>query len=91
MVDVVPNHFAHAGGVEGIKYDEFGAPFDKKGAFHKHCWITDYDDQEMVENVCMLPGMCPRRRLMGPGSAGWVTRGLRSWMSIPRYRGCKKP
>ncbi|KAF8243736.1 alpha-amylase [Wilcoxina mikolae CBS 423.85] len=53
MVDVVPNHFGHAGPVAGIEYGDFGAPFNSKDAFHDHCWITDYDDQTMVEN-CWL-------------------------------------
>jgi len=51
MVDVVPNHFGHAGPVEGMDYGRYGTPFNTQDAFHDFCWITDYEDQTMVENV----------------------------------------
>ncbi|KAA8895252.1 alpha-amylase [Sphaerosporella brunnea] len=53
MVDVVPNHFAHAGPVAALDYSGFGEPFATEDAFHEHCWITDWSDQRIVEE-CWL-------------------------------------
>ncbi|KAI5850741.1 alpha-amylase [Tricharina praecox] len=86
MVDVVPNHFAHAGDVEAVAYEGFGAPFNKKSAFHKHCWITDYDDQEMVEN-CWL-GDKKVALVDVDTTLPWVQETMNSWVKelVETYR-----
>ena len=53
MVDVVPNHFAAAGGYATVDYSKF-TPLNGKEYFHNYCAIsdTDYsDNQTAVQDV----------------------------------------
>lgn len=52
MVDIVVNHFASPETASQTDYSRL-TPFDDASFYHKYCEITNYDDQEMVED-CWL-------------------------------------
>ncbi|KAL0633036.1 hypothetical protein Q9L58_008099 [Maublancomyces gigas] len=52
MLDVAPNHFAHAGHGATTDFSRF-VPFDSASYFHPFCWIRDYTNQTEVEE-CWL-------------------------------------
>ncbi|KAH8152050.1 uncharacterized protein LAJ45_04044 [Morchella importuna] len=52
MVDVAPNHFAWSGTAASVDYSEF-VPFNSEDYFHSFCFISDYSNQENVED-CWL-------------------------------------
>lgn len=52
MVDVVANHFAFDGSSTTIDYEKY-RPFNSSEYFHPFCQISNYDDQENVEE-CWL-------------------------------------
>ncbi|OJJ48020.1 hypothetical protein ASPZODRAFT_131669 [Penicilliopsis zonata CBS 506.65] len=49
MLDVVPNHMGYAGDGDDVDYSVFD-PFDSSSYFHPYCLITDYNDEEMVQD-----------------------------------------
>ena len=51
MVDVVVNHFASFG--ENIPWDTF-SPLNSEQYFHQKCYITNWADQNMAEQVRTL-------------------------------------
>ena len=51
MVDVVVNHFASFG--ENIPWDTF-SPLNGEQYFHQKCYITNWADQNMAEQVRTL-------------------------------------
>ena len=52
MVDVVANHMGYDGAGTAVDYSVF-TPFNSASYFHPYCEITNYDDQENVED-CWL-------------------------------------
>ncbi|QKX54781.1 uncharacterized protein TRUGW13939_01870 [Talaromyces rugulosus] len=52
MVDVVANHMGYAGAGDSVDYSVF-SPFDSSSYFHSYCLISDYSNQENVED-CWL-------------------------------------
>lgn len=54
MVDVAPNHFAWSGTAASVDYSEF-VPFNSADYFHSFCFISDYSNQDNVEDVCIPP------------------------------------
>ncbi|KAF2458617.1 alpha-amylase [Lineolata rhizophorae] len=52
MVDIVVNHMAWPGPADSVDYDDF-YPFNSDSYYHSFCDITNYDDQDMVED-CWL-------------------------------------
>lgn len=69
----MPNHFGHPG--TDVDFRKFAAPFDTADAFHDFCWITDYNDQNMVENVSGERA----RLLMGLADGGSVGLETTAW------------
>ncbi|KAK8190444.1 glycoside hydrolase superfamily [Phyllosticta capitalensis] len=52
MVDVVTNHNGWAGNYTTVDYSKFN-PFNSQDDYHSYCEITNYDDQDNVED-CWL-------------------------------------
>lgn len=52
MVDIVVNHFVSPGPASVTKYSTF-SPFNNISFFHPFCEVSNYDDQDMVEE-CWL-------------------------------------
>lgn len=52
MVDVVTNHNGWNGSAASVDYSCFH-PFNDRKYYHDYCPITNYSDQDMVEN-CWL-------------------------------------
>ncbi|OQE16168.1 hypothetical protein PENSTE_c025G06334 [Penicillium steckii] len=52
MVDVVANHMGYNGAGNTVDYSVFN-PFDSSSYFHSYCLITNYDNQDNVED-CWL-------------------------------------
>ncbi|KAJ5226572.1 uncharacterized protein N7469_006578 [Penicillium citrinum] len=52
MVDVVANHMGYNGAGNTVDYSIF-KPFDSSSYFHSYCLITDYNNQDNVED-CWL-------------------------------------
>ncbi|KAI9702084.1 MAG: hypothetical protein M1836_001428 [Candelina mexicana] len=52
MVDVVVNHFGYNGAGDTVNYTQLH-PFDKQEYYHPYCLISDYSNQDNVED-CWL-------------------------------------
>lgn len=77
MVDVAPNHFGYAGSTN-IDYSKFASPFNTADAFHSLCWITDYNNQSLVEN-CWL-GDSTVALVDVNTTKDWVVEKMKSWI-----------
>ena len=52
MVDIVVNHNGWPGDANSVDYSKFN-PFNQKSYYHDYCEVTDYNNQELVED-CWL-------------------------------------
>jgi alpha-amylase len=57
MVDVAPNHMASDDTAETVDYSPLN-PFNDESYFHSVCWITDWTNQSMVEDVSRRAVSC---------------------------------
>ncbi|KAK7535280.1 glycoside hydrolase superfamily [Phyllosticta citribraziliensis] len=78
MVDIVVNHNAWPGDYTTVDYSKFN-PFNSQGDYHSYCEITNYDDQENVEDCWLGSSNVELVDLNTDSSA--VISGYNSWIT----------